>query len=857
MSNHRRIEVLLNRMTLEEKVCQMDMIRGVQLATKPHPAHFCAIDEDSDFYWDQVDRRIGSRGIGFIHDVYGIPKVLNRLQHYLVEKTRMGIPAIFTGEALHGLSYPGAMSFPMPICLGAYFDPAIAKEVGEAIAAESRALGIHEILAPNLDVARDPRWGRMEETFGEDTFLAREMGRAIIRGEQGDSLNNDFSVAAEPKHYLAYGFPESGLNCAPARAGEREILSEYLPVFQAGVQEAGAYNAMAAYHSIDGTPLICSYHYLTEVLKGQLALKGYIRSDFGAINRLRIAHHLTDNDLDSIALSVNAGLDVQGFDYPNDIWQNGLIKLIRDGRIPIERIDDAVRRVLLVKFELGLFDHPYTDEKRYTRVVRCDKHRDICLRAAREGMTLLKNDGVLPIGKDVKTIALIGPSGNRQRLGSYASVPYNYHVSTVYEELKKALPNVDIRQEDGCGISERDFEAIPADWLRPGVEMSYFADNDFTKAPVGSSIATEVNFNWGLAKPHPALPFTGYGVRMSGTITPTRTFHGILALPCQDSVRLFVDGALLIESWGEKKQHLPHADFHFITGRTYAFTLEYRCDVNGRNAVLSYCAHTEDSMEQAVMLAENADLTILMCGDDTMTSGEGMDRRELTLYGLQRQLAARVGALGKPTVLVLTVGKAVDLSREAATMNAILLPWFGGEKGAQAIAEALTGAINPSGRLPISFPSGVGSLPCYYSRLPGGHDEYLEGKSAPMFPFGHGLSYTAFALSALSASVVGERQAVVCFTIANTGSRPGIAVPQLYVNDCVSSVVVPDKRLCAFERVPLTPGEKREVSFRLHENAFRLMNERREWAVEPGEFMLYLGFSSQDIRLRASVILRG
>ena len=435
-----RVEALLQKMTLEEKAAQMDMIRGVALATRVHPAHFCALDDDSDFYWDQVEKYIGSRGIGFVHDAYGKPRTLNRLQRYFVEKTRLGIPCIFTGEALHGLSYPGAMSFPMPINLGASFDPALTEEVGAAIAAEARALGIHEILAPNLDIARDPRWGRMEETFGEDTCLSRHMARAILRGQQGKNVAAPDKVVSEPKHYLAHGIPESGLNCAPARAGAREILSEYLPVFEAGVREGGAYCAMAAYHSIDGTPVICSCHYLTEILKAGLGLRGYIRADFGAVNRLRHAHRMTDNDLDSIALAVNAGVDVQGFDYPNDAWRGAIAALTQCGRIPMERIDDAVRRILRVKFELGLFEHPYTEEGRWRRVVRSEKHQEVCLRAARESVVLLKNDGVLPLGPTLRSVAVIGPSSNHQRIGSYASVPYGYHVPSVYEELKRLLP---------------------------------------------------------------------------------------------------------------------------------------------------------------------------------------------------------------------------------------------------------------------------------------------------------------------------------------------------------------------------------------------------------------------------------
>ena len=855
MSISSRVEALLSQMTLEEKIAQTDMIRGVALATKVHPAHFCAVDEQSDFHWDRVEQFIGARGIGFVHDVYSVPRVLNRLQRYFVEKTRLGIPCIFTGEALHGLSYPGACVFPMPISLGAAFDPELTKAVGRAIAAETRSLGIHEILAPNLDVARDPRWGRMEETFGEDTWLSSRMAAAIVSGEQGGDISRPDSVVCEPKHYLAHGFPEGGLNCASARAGAREILSEYLPVFEAGVVEGGACNLMASYNNIDGTPMICSRRYLTQTAKEKLCLRGYIRSDFGAVNRLRGMHHMTVDDASSIALAFNAGLDVSGFDYSNEVWQSTLAALVNTGRVPMETLDDSVRRILRIKFELGLFEHPYADEQRYHGVVRCEEHVDLSLRAAQESMTLLKNDGVLPLSRGLRSIALLGPSSNRQRIGSYSSVPYGYKVPSLFDELRSALPGVEIRQEDGCSISEKDTLVVPADWLEGGVKLSYYSDSDFTKAPVGEDVFAEVNFNWGLAKPHPALPFNGYGVRMTGALTMdadkaelAREFDGTLLLPMRDSVRLWMDGELLIDSWGANKQPLPSAPFHFVHGERHEFVIEYLNDASGWNVAFKFSPLGSGSMDRAVALAKEADLTILVCGDDTVTSGEGMDRCGIQLYGAQRELVRRVGALKKPSVLVLEVGKAVDLSDESASMNAILLPWFGGELGARAIAQALTGVLNPSGHLPVSFPRSVGCLPCYYSALPGGSTDYLEGPHSALYPFGHGLSYTRFELSELTAKVVGPAQAELSMTVSNVGDRDGVAVPQIYTEDVVSSVVTPDRRLCAFERVALAAGESKRIVLSLDERAFRLMNENLEWVVEPGDFVLHAGFSSADIR---------
>jgi beta-glucosidase len=859
-----RVEDLLSRMTLKEKIAQTDMIRGVELATKVHPKHFCAVDESSDFHWDRVEEAIGSDGMGFVHDVYSVPKVLNRLQRWFVEKTRLGIPCIFTGEALHGLSYPGATVFPMPLNLGASFDRSLTYSVGHAIAAETRSLNIHEILAPNLDVARDPRWGRMEETFGEDTYLSSEMAYQIITGEQGRDIKDPDTVVCEPKHYCVHGIPEGGVNCGPARAGVREVELSYLPVFEAGIKKAGAYNAMASYNSIDGEAVMASEHYLREVLQERFGLKGYVRSDFGGINRLKTNHCLTKDDLGSMEMALKAGVHVQGFDYPNAVWQAGLLQLVKAGRISEDIINDAARRVLRVKFELGLFENPYASETHYKNVIRCEEHRALCYKAACESTVLLKNhDHLLPLDKKTGTLALIGPSSRRQRIGSYASVPDGYKVRSLYEELQEAMPGWRILQEDGCAISDRDVTLMPAGWLKNGVKLTYFADGDFSQKPVGQDVMGEVNFNWILAKPHRELRFLGYGVRMEGEfeIVPEAvgregSFAGQLVFTTEDSVRLYVDDKLVIDSFGNYKQPLPACEFYFDEGKQHHFVAEYVCDVSGNRVTLSLMPSGRDSIDKAVALAQMADVTVLVCGDDTVTSGEGMDRCELTLYGRQKELVKRVADTGKPAVLVLEVGKPVELGTAGEALDAVVVPWFGGEMGAKAIADVLTGKVNPAGRLPVSFPRSVGTLPCYYSNLPGASAEYLEGKRDAIYPFGHGLSYTEFTYHDLCLEKTGAPYGVrVSLTVMNAGKRAGDEVVQLYVRDEESSIVSPSKLLKGFERISLAPGDAKTVTFDLGFDAFKLMNKRYEWVVEPGEFSIMAGASSEDIRLEGKVIL--
>lgn len=854
-----RIDDLLSRMTVEEKIAQTDMIRGVELGTDVHPAHFCALDPSSDYHWDRVDATIGQVGMGFVHDVYSSARVLNLLQRYFVEKTRLGIPCIFTGEALHGISYPGATSFPMPIALGATFDPEITHAVGHAIGKETRTLGITEILAPNLDLAREPRWGRVEETFGEDTYLSSQMAYAIISGEQNHGkLSSDCAVACEPKHYVGHGVPEGGTNCSPLHAGPREVETYFLPVFEAGVTKAGACNAMAAYHSIDGECVVASDYYLRDVLKKRLGMRGYVRADFGSVARLHHAHHMTSGDKDSIATAFRSGLDVQGFDYPNAVWRHHLADNLADGSISLEMLDEAVSRILRIKFELGLFENPYVPEDREDEILRSDQHKKISLAAARKAVTLLQNkNSLLPLKPDAK-IALLGPSSGVGRLGSYSSNPWGYRVPSVADEM--TAKGLSFRQCAGCTITEQDLEAIPVSWYPDGVRMEYYSEKGFGGTKVGENIMRQINFTWILAKPHHALPFNNYSVRMTTRICPdTRTlfgsdsFDGRLLFTGNRSARVYLDGELIMDGCQEG-QAMPWSNVHLEHGVSREIVVELSDVGDCVNLTLSL-DNRSDSMDEAIRIARDSDVAVIVCGDDKVTSGEGMDRNDLHLYGRQRELIRRVAETGTPIVLVLLNGKPVDLTEEIHLCDAILECWFIGEHGPLAITEALLGELCPAGRLPISFPRGIGSLPCFYNRLPGGGEHYLEGPRAPLFPFGHGLSYTQFDYGEPTIVRTGPYDFTVSLDVTNIGNCDGDEVIQLYVRDIVSSIVTPDRELRAFSRVHIPKGECRTVELKLNFDSFKLLNRRFEWVVEPGDFEIMIGASCADIRRRTIITI--
>ncbi|MBQ4193443.1 MAG: glycoside hydrolase family 3 C-terminal domain-containing protein [Clostridia bacterium] len=737
LSVQERVADLLSRMTLAEKAAQTCMMRGVEYATKPDPRQHCSVEPDTEFDWDRLAADFDEDGIGFIHDMYSTPVPFNKIQKYFIEHSRLGIPVIFTGEALHGISGVRGTVFPCPLNFGATFDPELVHEVGEAIGRETRALGMYEILAPNLDVARESRWGRIEETFGEDTYLSSRMAAAIVSGEQKGDISRPDAVIAEPKHYCVHGIAEGGTNCAPARAGRREVESSYLPVFEAGICEGGAYNVMVSYNCVDGDPLMCSEWYLKDVLKDRFRLKGYSRSDWGGVGRLKDAHRLVTTDKDAICLAVKNGLDVQGCDYDPTFWKQNIVELVNEGRLGMDRLDDIVSRVLRVKFELGLFDRPYTDEENWERVIRCQAHRDLSHEIARESLVLLKNDGVLPLGKDLGSVALIGPSSAAQKIGGYSSTP-QFPIPSLYEEMKAALGGgVTVRQCNGC--------AITYDKKQPRV----------------------------------------------------------------------VDGQPHLYSEGEEE--------------------------------------IADEMEEALAIASACDVVVFVGGDNTITSGEGRDRCELTLNGRQRELIEKLAALGKPLILVTENGKPLDLSRENEVCNAILMAFFGGESGAKAIAEALTGEITPAGRLPLSLPRSSTRIPCYYSMLPGGAQDFLEGPKNALFPFGFGLSYTKFAYSDLRIEQTADCRFSVCCSVKNIGDRDGDEVVQLYLDDVESSVVTPPMLLKGFKRIRLKAGEEKSVTFELNYDSFKLMDIRYNWTVEPGKFRVLVGAGSRDIRLEGEL----
>jgi beta-glucosidase len=457
-----RISDLLARMTPEEKARQLDMYRGDtnmidKAVNDTHSA------EDAVMPPDKAEKMWGDLGVGSIHDLYPTARLSNSIQDWVMKHSRLGIPVLFIEEGLHGSMAFDETIFPAPIGLGATFDPGLARQTGAALASEMRANGIDMVLGPVLDLARDPRWGRVEEDMGEDPYLTGQMGLAYVQGAQGDSLATDHTLIAEPKHFAGHGSPEGGINTGTVHIGEREMRTIMLKSFEPAFREGHAMSTMAAYHEWDGIPCASNPWLLTTILRDEWGFQGFVLSDLGAIRRLFDTHHTAASPEEAVWQAISAGVDMQFYDFPHDIFQNAIVNGMKSGKLPSAAVDRAVSGVLRVKFMLGLFDQPMIDPSVDARVRRSQEHLNLTLQSARESMCLLKNDGtILPLSKKIKTLAIIGNNADVAQLGDYSEGARGKHV-TMLQGIRNLVPTATILYDNGTDIQAAIRKAQQAD----------------------------------------------------------------------------------------------------------------------------------------------------------------------------------------------------------------------------------------------------------------------------------------------------------------------------------------------------------------------------------------------------------
>ncbi|GHT73563.1 glucan 1,4-alpha-glucosidase [Bacteroidia bacterium] len=845
----KRVKDLMSRMTMEEKAAQLDMLS----------ANDILLDANT-FNEEQVIHFIDSMDIGSIHDFYPKTAALsNELQRRAIEKSRLGIPILFIEEGLHGYCGVGSTNFPVPLGSASSWDTTLIYNIGRVIATEARAHGIHFLLNPNLDLAREPRWGRTEETYGEDVYLNSRMAVNMVKGMQGNDLRDNNTVVAEPKHFGIHGIPEGGSNTGPVFIGEREARSTHLYVFEKAVTEGKAQGIMAAYHDIDGIPCISSEWLLTDLLRKEWGFDGMVVTDLGAIRRLLQPHYTAATPKDAAVQAIIAGLDMQFYDFDHDTFQKGVVEAVKDGSLPKDKFDRAVYSVLKVKFELGLFDNPYTDETLISQVFHTPEHQALALEAGRKSIVLLKNDNnVLPLSKNIKRIAVIGNLANISSIGGYG--PREAVGVTVYEALKKRFGETIQINYVNTGISNQ-FTTVSADWLsnsvkpeQAGVYVEYFNTPNLSGNPAYTAVEEKLQGYWHNLSPAPGINPDNFSARYTGFITVPSSGLYEFSLSADDYAKLYLNNQLFIDNWTTPEHH-KSARIALTKGQKIPVKLEYgekdenaSVEVRWRMVEMSNTAAYYSAITAA---AANADAVLVVLGETNQEVGEGHDRQNLNLKQADVDMIQAAAKGGKPVVSVLLNGRPLVFTPVVENSSAVLEAWFPGENGGNAVVDVLFGDYNPSGRLTISIPKYQGQVPVYYSKKTSSPRNYTDGNGEPLYAFGHGLSYTTFEYT--HPEITPENPTVndaitVTLDVTNTGKVAGTETVQLYVRDVLGSVVRPVKALKGFSQVTLNPGETKKVTMIIQpKEHLWLINPAMKRVVEPGDFDFLIGRSSSDI----------
>lgn len=831
-----RVRDLLGRMTLEEKFWQLFMIPG-------------NLDDSTHDY---------SHGV-FGLQIDGPTDRINSIQRYFVEHTRLGIPIIPFEEALHGLVRPGATVFPQAIALAASWDTTLMERVAGAIARETRSQGVRQVLSPVINVANDVRWGRTEETFGEDPYMVSRMGDAFITAFERAG------IVTTPKHFVA-NVGEGGRDSYPIEVSPRMLEELFFPPFESAVRR-GARSVMTAYNSVDGQPATQNPGLLNGTLRTRWGFRGFVISDAAATGGATVLHMTEPNTPAAARHAWEAGLDVvfqSAWHQHRPYWA-----AVRDRLVAPSLVDSAVARVLRVKFALGLFEQPYVNPDSAAFWSRHASHRALALEAARAGIVLLRNErGALPLSRSARSIAVIGTDAREARLGGYSA--RGTEVVTIVDGVRAKLgASATVAYAPGPGRDSIDVGVVPGTALLwdsagtplNGLQGEYFDNITLSGTPKMVRVDRLLSLHYTFNSPGNRIAPGWFSARWTGRVTvPADGAPRRIGFEGSDGWRLYLDDRLVIDNW-RKQSSRRLMTGPLEPGRTYAIRFEF-FETTG-NAIgrlvwdTGRTAAMAAAIDSAVAVARRSDVAIVVAG---IEEGEFRDRSSLALPGLQERMIEAVAATGKPVVVVLVGGSAITMSRWIDRVGAVIDVWYPGEAGGTAVADVLFGDYNPAGRLPVTFPMAEGQLPLRYNHKPTGRgDWYLDLTGQPLFPFGFGLSYTTFEYSDLRIEPVAigpAGSAVVRCRVRNTGRVAGDEVVQLYVRDALASVAQPVIALKGFRRVHVEPGQTVDVSFTLGPESLSMLDASMRRVVEPGSFDVMVGASSKDIRLRGELLVR-
>ncbi|NDC74546.1 glycoside hydrolase family 3 protein [bacterium] len=798
---------------------------------------------------------------------------------------RLGIPAYqWWNEALHGVARNGlATVFPQAIALAATWNPALVQRIADAISTEARAKHhatlrksngasrIYEGLtlwSPNINIFRDPRWGRGQETYGECPFLTSRFAVAFCQGLQGNDPRY-LKTVATVKHFAVHSGPESERHTFDARPKPRDLWETYLPAFEAGIIEGGAQSLMSVYNAVDGVPGPVNRRLLTEILRERWGFRGAVVGDVDCVHDVHAHHKFTRDAAESASLALRAGNDLcSGATYA------ALPEALSRGLCSEADLDNALRRLLCLRFRLGQFDPP--ERVSYAAIPEsandCPAHDDLALEAARQSLVLLKNDGVLPLDSSrLRTLAVIGPVADDRSalLGNYAGTPAR--PVTILEGLRRKLTQLGVAvvHEPGCvlasGFPANQFAFGPGQLFNddsrsmPGVRGEFWPNPDLAGPPDHTRSDPQLDLEWDYYHPLPQIAVRNASARWTGVMVPPVTGSFKLDLTLVGGARLWLDGTLVLDEWGGGPFRIRTLQADFVAGLAVGFRLELTQNQFTAKARLGWrLPYPLSDLERALAAAQSADHVVLALGitpdlegEENPFSCEGFisgDRTTLSLPTPQIELLDAVAALGKPVTMVLTGGAALAFKPEQA--GAVLLAWYYGQRGGEAVAEAILGEINPAGRLPVTFYRSEADLPSFsdYS-MSGRTYRYFSGR--PLFAFGHGLSYTTFAYHALAYDALAG---VARVRVANTGAREGDEVVQVYARDARPGR--PLLQLCGFTRVRLAAGEERSIAAPVDFRALRRWDEAaRDYVLESCSCELLAGPASDQLPLRRSVVV--
>ena len=792
---------------------------------------------------------------------------ISQMQNGAAAIPRLGVPEYeWWNEALHGVARAGtATVFPQAIGLAATFNDKLVYQTADVISTEARAKH-HEAVrkndfgrykgltfwSPNINIFRDPRWGRGQETWGEDPFLTGKLGTAFVKGLQGNDPKY-LKVSATVKHFAVHSGPEPERHTFDAVASERDLRETYLPAFRITLLDGKATGVMCAYNRFNGLPACASDRLLVDILRGEWQFKGHVVSDCGAIDDIYIRHKFLPTEAEASALAVKKGTDLTcGKEYKS------LGEAILKALITENEIDTAVKNLMKIRFQLGMFDPPHM--VKYARIAYSandtpDNHK-LSLKASRESLVLLRNEGILPLKKDIKTIAVIGPNADDKEvlLGNYNGKPSKW--TTVLDAIKRIVsPKTKVLFSSGMYQTGADFEPVPAEAFSSGLKSEYYSNKELSGSPIVTRNDPQINFIWGNTIPPKQLIENNFSVRWTGRLTAPETGKYELGWRGRGFVKVFLDNKVVLEESSNPRTSKLSTTIEFASGRIYDLKVEYsenRSDHSASRLVWSPPLAQNKLRQDALEKAKQADVVVMVMGINPSVEGEQMDvktegfrggdRTEITLPKPQQELIKDVHSLGKPVILVTMGGSALALNWESENLPAILHAWYPGQFGGTAIADVLFGDYNPAGRLPVTFYKSVNDLPPF--------DDYnMEGKTyryfrgTPLYPFGYGLSYSKFEFSNLKVKkyIKGGQSLVVNVDVENVSKIAGDEVIQLYLSDTKASVPAPIRNLVGVERINLKAGEKRRVSFTINPRQMSVILDDGRRAIEPGEFSLSIG----------------